>query len=872
LSPPHCSPGTVHLPYIQLKAYSSEALDDITYSLSNSSTSISNISGFVTDQTLSAVQMDLSTCYFQCYDIVLAPGTNVLTRRCQDIAGNVTTSNYTYILASSTNLPVITMGWPTNGSRLTGTNFSMDGWLNDPTARITLSQVNTNGATNVYGGLVERYGRFWIENVPILPGTNTLTLTATDAWSNSISTNITIIKGSMVLTIDPIGEIPYTQTSATITGTVSDPSATVFVNGVQATVTGTNWSAAGVPVPSGTTASFRVKAYPPDPDPEPEPSPEPLPPGPSVNEFEPEPSDPEETSASVDRPMATFMASTIQGSFWYSFSHADVWTTSGYGQTPDNWHQLELSRGYGNSWARVNGGSGEFTDVDHETASTPQDDSRICPNNITWPAGQESGYIVDCTGYTNYGNGWFDLMRLEFCQVSDSPSTNILDHNIPYNYWQDDQSHELYTRSAFARQTLFTGGKSIAGDLSLFTLAVSATEVTNTRATPPFGYDFALTNIPPSCLRVGSSQVGEDGLLHIVLPDGEPFEDTVSAPGYAFYVFGAEPDKDELSIAANGINLDPMVTNATFCVGQRIQFSLTDLPSGVTATNFQWSFEGHYFNARSNTVPGKEFPDCSRSYYIDTNLLAEPTSTNNWWVSGGFNPVPYRANVSCTLVYTNGEPSQLYKGSGLFGMARPRATISPVTKSVDVWTNPYGVRMLQFGQPTTNSTDHGITFYYTLDIPPGFSGSPGWIQTIVNAPRTAMESNGTQHVTVYPAFPNLDSIPGAQPLPYLAFDNTGTNAVDSPGQSLDIFPSNYVSVTGSGTFNMWMMFTPSGGVSVPLQVVNWSWSGSATNNGTGWSLVPGSATNSPNPAGQDTENYPLWINNITNNSGWSPHL
>jgi hypothetical protein len=62
---------------------------------------------------------------------------------------------------------------------------------------------------------------------------------------------------------------------------------------------------------------------------------------------------------------------------------------------------------------------------------------------------------------------------------------------------------------------------------------------------------------------------------------------------------------------------------------------------------------------------------------------------------------------------------------------------------------------------------------------------------------------------------------------------------------------------------MWMMFKPDGGQWVPLRAVNWSWSGSATNNAGTWTLESGS-THSVNPSSFDTTTYPQWNSNVTN--------
>jgi hypothetical protein len=232
----------------------------------------------------------------------------------------------------------------------------------------------------------------------------------------------------------------------------------------------------------------------------------------------------------------------------------------------------------------------------------------------------------------------------------------------------------LYTRSAFARQTLFTGGKSIAGDLSLFTLAVSATEVTNTRATPPFGYDFALTNIPPSCLTVGGRQVGEDGRSYIVLPDGEGVDDSVSAPGYPYYVFNVESAKETPRIAASseggGATLDPdkVVDGARFCVGQRLIFNVAwdATPPAIQTNTFKWSFTGTFVN--DWTQPSAMG---SKDYSNNPSLLSNEVQTN-WWTSGAYSPpASYQADVTVVTVFTNGQ-SATNPLTGLFSIHKPQ--------------------------------------------------------------------------------------------------------------------------------------------------------------------------------------------------------
>jgi hypothetical protein len=252
------------LPTIQLMGYSPEPVGGLTCDLANSKGVLTGRSGFVSHQFNDILSFEFTTNWFEFPDIDLKLGTNIITLHATDKAGNVTATNFTFVLVRDTNAPGITVAWPTNGTRIAGTNYSIDGWLSNPTAEITLSMVDPDGATNFYSGLVETTGRFWIEHLPMYPGSNTLVLTAKDTWGNSTTTNMTLIKGGLALKLDPIDPNILYRSNIRVTGTVSDPSATVFVNGVQATVHGTNWSAENVPVSEGGTASFRVKAFTPD--------------------------------------------------------------------------------------------------------------------------------------------------------------------------------------------------------------------------------------------------------------------------------------------------------------------------------------------------------------------------------------------------------------------------------------------------------------------------------------------------------------------------------------------------------------------------------------------------------------------------------
>ena len=261
--------NVVGQPYLQLQGHSSLPLASICYDVSNAVAVVTNQLGSITGHTLDTNLLAYTADYFQCYDIPLADGFNRITVHATDPAGNLTTTNIVVTLnyAAATN-PVIQLTWPKDGSELVCDSFTLRGWTEDATARITAQIVNTNGQTNVVSGLVERTGVLWVRNLPLAAGTNYLTLWVTNAAGYSSMTNISLVKGSLVLTMNPVTDSLWLP-KVTVTGFVSDDTQAVWVNGVKATVTtngdGTaHWLAHDVPVSSGGVASFDMTAYPPE--------------------------------------------------------------------------------------------------------------------------------------------------------------------------------------------------------------------------------------------------------------------------------------------------------------------------------------------------------------------------------------------------------------------------------------------------------------------------------------------------------------------------------------------------------------------------------------------------------------------------------
>ncbi len=122
-----------------------------------------------------------------------------------DLAGNTATlsTNISLDYSRKTN-PVVQITWPQDGYQITGDSFSCRGFVDDPTVTVMAQMVHTNGDTNVITGEVERTGRFWVDNLPLIGGTNLLTLSFTDALGNTSVTNIALLQGTLVLDVNPV--------------------------------------------------------------------------------------------------------------------------------------------------------------------------------------------------------------------------------------------------------------------------------------------------------------------------------------------------------------------------------------------------------------------------------------------------------------------------------------------------------------------------------------------------------------------------------------------------------------------------------------------------------------------------------------------
>lgn len=237
--------GTVNVSLVQLQGFSTEALQSISYNITNAAGVLTNQSVVIVNQIYNTNTLEFTTNCFQGYDVRLTNGINSITLRACDLAGNTTVTNFNIVLdySKKTNPPSLQVNWPKPGTAVCGTSFTCRGWVSDPTATVVIQQAN-NGITNISNATVGRDGSFW--SGPLAnQGASVLVITATDAVGNSSVTNLNITKGTLGLTIDPVS-----AGQTTITGTISS-NTPVVVNGVPASNNGNGtWTVTIPPVGS----------------------------------------------------------------------------------------------------------------------------------------------------------------------------------------------------------------------------------------------------------------------------------------------------------------------------------------------------------------------------------------------------------------------------------------------------------------------------------------------------------------------------------------------------------------------------------------------------------------------------------------------
>ena len=728
---------------------------------------------------------------------------------------------------------------------VSGTNATLRGTMSDETGSIVAAVVHGDGTTNTVAGLVERNGDFWIENVP-LNGINHISVQATDAAGNVTTTNFTVNVSSMTLTIDtvPTGDDLWKPTG-NVSGRISDPTASVFVNGVQGTNNGNGtWSAYKVPIYGTGTATFNVS-----------------------------------TTPATLQSSFTPQAQTPAAQALYTVERAPTVIVSHH-EADQIVHQITM------------------------TSPTELDPSSLIFNDqtITYNA----SLFVDANN--NWQNNYQGQDDVRFQPSPTFPTTpysiiwspisitrphNHVIPNIPFDdaikivpgpalvkavhyfarsagFWFDRPvpGTNSFTRfvvglSAGTTLKLYTGGKATIGSRNLLSLrVVNAQSYQASSKDALFGipwWNSTITPIIMNYLQLGNRRPGADGIVWRTLPDNATEDVTVVAIGFLHYSANVVPTKYKVNInlttSTTNVNLETDIPEV--CVGQKVTFALTNLPmSQIVNMVGQWTLPQKYVNHQwQHSTPGvpNGIPPISYgsvNYDIDASLLRNTNQTACWFVNGSGG----RASVGMNLLFNNGQ-SLTVAAKGNFTIYRPAIHLwQPLWDGIPRIIIDSGY--LTLGNAGESGTNADMSFAHYIDT--HYSGTAGYTQIISGEydGNLSFSTDGFE----------LDNLEWPRGLNPIANSQFGNQVPFDDGPKISLPTINNIAAMNL-SFQTYLRFKPddgnsSGNIFITLRAVTWGLSCSASYSGGVWNKDPGGATSGPFDA--DSDAFPLWTKVFSN--------
>lgn len=850
-------PGIVTEPFIQLQGYCPESLASISYDLGNSNGFATGQPVLLTTGMFDTNNLEYTNTGFECFNVPLAEGTNTITLHATDLAGNATATNliYVYDPDANTNPPAINILWPQNNTPISGTSFPVNGAVDDPFATMSVQIVNADGTTNI-GGLVEQNGLAWFQNLPLASGTNYLTVSATNAAGYGSTTNIVVTQSAVGLTITSVTFNDPASPTATVTGALSSGSGPVFVNGVQATNNGDGtWTASFVPVGDSGTAvvtaeamgggggggaqAMAAAAVTQD-----------IVRGPEVRLD----SCHRQVSQSASIPAAPFCPAwtdNLNGTLnWtYGASGGDSYTETAT--------QAQYNTG--------DGGGGYSGSIDNQTQWDANGNGTI--NNLETTTSYPEFVPITST-QTNDVSGFIDPLDNDLqsffpvdnyfaggeanWETSSWTDSGILVNFGPDGYlpWEGEATYQQQERFV-----LTTGGQAtVPGQNNLYVVEAWAESF-------PAGFCDLVgdlgpnADIPANQITVNGQTLDANHYAYILAPNNSPPIDvTPQASANCVFDVGFVGEYQP-QILANGVPLDPVKTNATFCVGQQVSFTFRLVaPAG-----------GNTFSIGSNVIYNWTLP--SPAEYVSsvtTNSAGCPIYGNNsgllssnapgcWYIGGNGGKV----TVGVSFQLPNGRYATV-AALGQFAIYRP--TFQFISGPSPFVTNAVvdGTLSLSLGDGSSGDMEFQIL------VDTDFQGHVGVVQ-LINANRVS--GSGFNSTTTTEGGFWLDkNFPYGGPPGFLVQSNNEIPLQFADGPFVGLLQPT---ATVYDQFQDYVIFSPTGAgnIFVTLGLLHgatgansWSWNAStsySTSTGT-WSTAAGIVIS---PSTQDaTDAFPLWTN------------
>jgi hypothetical protein len=671
--------STVSVPMIQLQGLVSKSLSKLTFDVSNATGIFTNLQGYWQPMFYDTNLLEFTTNSFQCYDILLTNGLNRITLHATDVVGNTATTNVSYTLdySGDTNPPVLSLVWPTNGTSIAGSNFTLQAQVDDATTTVTTT-INSNAVA----GLVERSGAVWFNNLPLNSGTNTVTITATDAAGNMSTTNLNVVQSAVSLTINPISSGQLNRTNVTVSGTIGDSSEKVRVNGVFATVSGTNWTATNVLVNPDGTASLNVQV------------------SDSGNNLL--------AAQNIYQPQpVNVVLENYKSLFHENYSYTQFFDGT--------WHSSTIET-IDNTiyWSFGSGGARHYDDDEHDFEDPPE------IANVNYPAG-ESGFSTT----------W------EYAATEE----NFRAYYYPFNdTWNDHNQIQTHVMIDPQGQVSGGGTKLYLVRAKALELPDPATSNTNDSPLPPEWLQINGQTLINSGITNTDGAVW--GMTLVSAPAGVSVDVTPTATqlyGYNDYTFTNQATNVTFQIIDTNSGTDLTLQTNTVIVGQQMswycQLSITNsYMTNFTLTNFQWTVPGF---AISNFVAD------GSSGIVYTNFSTTSSNINFYWVDGASNRVVQCSAMVNGKPVTGQAIFNVLRPMGQITATTGTVTLDTnYVVGIDNNFSPIYGFALHYGSPYPYGTP-GIIFSNSTTTPSGFSGNTEWIQEITSTLRREQLNDGS---------------------------------------------------------------------------------------------------------------------------------
>jgi len=690
------------LPVVQFTGSINLNVRTLRLDVTNAAGVTTDLEGFVTQRTvvpgLGFTNSPAKyTNAFHCFDVPLTNGANTVALRFTDAYGLTfaTTVAFTVDFNASPAAPVGTVLWPANGAQLGTDTFTLRGRLDNPTASV-IARLTIDGEEQELGGLVERDGTFWLEDLPA-PASGPLTLVFTDAGGKARTNTLNLTRSPVSLVLnDPSGPNLW-DTALNLSGSVSDPAYSVWINSVRATVDENgNWTAENVPVNAGGVASFALRAVPNSDNGGAGAGGQAMAGSGGLGGLYSAPGGNPGSAGAVDAKFDFDNPPRIVVSS-YTMRAQDDNPTFEYGST--NRQTLD--------WTRSGAGYSGTATAYYEIKYPPYPGFVWRQNQaINYPFPGTNGYEVN-TGLYTWGDPFF------YTNLVGEPS-------VPWKYVNLSRrtTNQVFSENTQTHLVLQTGGRGGLGGASVFMFTASATDIN------PFE---SAVSIPPESLRTLGKNFGPDGRLYSALPDNADFDLTVSSPRRAFEV-SITPTKHRLVLAARSVPLHSVTSKAEFSVGHSVGLAADfepPIPALLTAQSApRWTVSGNFVNeARPHLADAGGFvtvvPQVTN--FVRNDALLAAMSPRVWFVNGGTKTVTFSISPS----FDNGQTLRAIAAKGVFSIHRPTAVLTNVVspRVFSVGPGALGLTALRLGD-----TNGANAMDFAVDVKSRYHGQAGLTQ------------------------------------------------------------------------------------------------------------------------------------------------